>query len=223
MSKATFYHKVGQLDYKELMEFLEHNHTELTIKVSHQFTKALVTQIKAHKYICINKFSDFEFSNEPVSCLFHFKDEIYFFSTFLNNAKAEYHLDLPAEIFQLQRRNDFRVSMPIGHPHICKINYVRGNPKNIQAEIRDLSMGGCQLSVPAYQLEISQGNKFDISLQVDKFEFPRLNLTAKHVKHIKDQDVLLIGAKFDDLGDDSREMQGLLMYLHRKTRSSNNE
>jgi c-di-GMP-binding flagellar brake protein YcgR len=223
MSTELVYKKIGQLDFKELVEFLEHNNTEIIIKVNSQFTKAHVTQIIPEKAICISKFSDYEFSNEPITCLFHFKDEMYFFSTHLNNSKAEYHLDLPSEIFQYQRRNDYRVTMPIGQSYVCKIIFVQGNPKNIQTEIRDLSLGGFQLSVPAYLLNISEGSEFDITLAVDTFEFPQLKMIAKHIKTIEEQDSLLIGAQFVDLANDAREMQGLLMHLHRKSRSSGQE
>ena len=224
MSTTAFYHKVSQLDLKELVDFINHNQTELTIKINRQFVKADVTHIKNDKFFSVLKFHDFEFSNEPVICSFGYKDELYFFNSSLNNSKVEYLIDLPSEIFQLQRRNDFRVTMPIGLPHDCTINYLRGLSKNVKAEVRDLSMGGCQLSVAAYQLEIKQDDEFDIILKVDKFEFARLNLIAKHIKVIKEHDTLLIGASFIDLdGEASNDMRALLMFLDRKTRGKSSE
>ena len=224
MTKTAFYHKVSQLDLKELIEFINHNQTELTLKINRQFVKADVTHIKNEKFFSVLKFHDFEFSNEPVLCSFGYKDELYFFYSFLNNSKVEYLIDIPSEIFQLQRRNDFRVAIPIGLSHDCTINYVRGLPKNIKAEVRDLSMGGCQLSVPAYQLELKQDDEFDIILKIDKFEFSRLNLVARHVKVITEQDILLIGCSFVELdGEASSEMRSLLMFLDRKTRGKSTE
>lgn len=224
MSTTSFYHKVSQLDLKELIEFINHNQTELTIKINRQFVKTDVTHIKNEKFFSVLKFHDFEFSNEPVLCSFGYKDELYFFNSYLNNSKVEYLIDIPSEIFQLQRRNDFRVAMPIGLSHDCTINYVRGLSKNIKAEVRDLSMGGCQLSVHAYQLEIKQDDELDIILKIDKFEFSRLNLVARHVKVIKEQDILLIGCSFVDLdGEVSSELRSLLMFLDRKTRGKSSE
>lgn len=224
MNITAFYHKVSQLDLKELVEFINHNQTELTIKINRQFVKADVTHIKNDKFFSVLKFHDFEFSNEPVICSFGYKDELYFFNSSLNNSKVEYLIDIPTEIFQLQRRNDFRVTVPIGLAHDCTINYVRGLSKNVKAEVRDLSMGGCQLSVAAYQLEIAQDDEFDIILKIDKFEFGRLNLIAKHIKVIKEHDTLLIGASFVELdGEASNDMRALLMYLDRKTRGKSTE
>jgi c-di-GMP-binding flagellar brake protein YcgR len=224
MNITAFYRKVSQLDLKELVDFINHNQTKLTIKINLQFVKADVTHIKNEKFFSVFKFHDFEFSNEPVICSFGYKDELYFFNSSLNNSRVEYLIDIPTEIFQLQRRDDFRVTVPIGLSHDCTINYVRGLSKNVKAEVRDLSMGGCQLSVAAYQLEIAQDDEFDIILKIDKFEFGRLNMIAKHIKVIKEHDTLLIGASFVELdGEASNDMRALLMYLDRKTRGKSTE
>jgi c-di-GMP-binding flagellar brake protein YcgR len=224
MNITAFYRKVSQLDLKELVDFINHNQTKLTIKINLQFVKADVTHIKNEKFFSVLKFHDFEFSNEPVICSFGYKDELYFFNSSLNNSRVEYLIDIPTEIFQLQRRDDFRVTVPIGLSHDCTINYVRGLSKNVKAEVRDLSMGGCQLSVAAYQLEIAQDDEFDIILKIDKFEFGRLNMIVKHIKVIKEHDTLLIGASFVELdGEASNDMRALLMYLDRKTRGKSTE
>lgn len=219
MSANTFYYKVSQLDLKDLVNFLEHNRTELTLKINNQFIKANVNSIKNNKYYSISKFHSFEFSNEPIICTFSHKDDLYFFKSHLNNSKVDYLIDIPTEIYQLQRRNDFRISMPIGTSHTCVINYCRGLAKNVNVEIRDLSLGGCQLSAPAYKIEIQAEDEFDISFKIHQYEFGKIKLKARHVKNIKEQDSLLIGASFIDMdGDNLAELRSLLMYLDRKGR-----
>lgn len=219
MSGNEFYSKVSQLDLKDLIEFIDHNQTELTVKVLNQFVKTSVLQIKNDRQFSIFRFNDFEFSNEPVICYFRRRDDLYFFKSYLNNGKVDYLIDLPEAIYQLQRRNDFRISVPIGTSHICKINYARGLEKNVKAELRDLSLGGCQLSVAAHEIELMAGDKLDISLKIDRFDFTRLDLEVRHIKQIKEQDCLLIGASFVNLdGENLTEMRGLLMFLDRKSR-----
>jgi c-di-GMP-binding flagellar brake protein YcgR len=219
MSSKGFYSKVGDLDLKELVSFIDHNQTELILKISDQFVKASVTHIKNDKYFSIFRFHNFDFSNEPVTCCFHSRDEIYFFKSYINSAKAEYIIDLPTEIFQLQRRNDFRISMPIGLPHTCVINFINGSQKNINVEMRDLSLGGCQLNAPAYETEIKTDDEIFIHLKIDRFEFAQLRLKARHCKIIKEQDSMLIGASFVDLdGENLSELRALLMFLDRKSR-----
>ena len=219
MSSNIFYYKVSQLDLKELVNFIEHNRTELTIKINNQFIKTRVNSIKNLKQFSISKFHSFEFSNEQVICTFSFKDDLYFFKSFLNNSKVEYLIDLPDSIFQLQRRNDFRISMPIGTSHTCVINYCRGIAKNVNVEIRDLSLGGCQLSAPAYKIEMQSDDEFDITFKIHQYNFINIKLKARHVKMIKEQDSLLIGASFLEMDSENQsELRSLLMYLDRKGR-----
>jgi c-di-GMP-binding flagellar brake protein YcgR len=215
----SYYQTISELNLKELVSFIDHNQTEIVIKISNQFVKTNVNHIKNEKYFSILKFHSFDFSNEPITCLFQSKDEIYFFYSYINTSKAECTIDLPSEIYQLQRRNDFRVSMPIGLPHTCEIIYVNGVQKNIEVEIRDLSLGGCQLSTPAYKSEINSDDEFSMKLKIDRFEFAELHLKARHCKTIKEQDSLLIGASFLDISNDNlSDMRALLMFLDRKTR-----
>lgn len=219
MNSEYFYQRVGQFEHKELIDFIDHNQTELIIKINKQFIKVSVNYIKSEKFFSLLKFNEFDFSNEPVTCTFRYKDDIYLFTSYLSSSKVDYTIEIPSDIYQLQRRNDFRISMPIGLQQDCKINYARGIIKNVKAEIRDLSMGGCQISVAAFELEMAIGDTFDIDLKIDRFEFSKLNLTCRHVKVIKDQDTLLIGAGFDNLdGEYLNEMQSLLMFIDRKSR-----
>lgn len=221
MSSDSYYNKVGQIEHKELVEFIDHNQTALTIKINNQFVKTSVNYVKGN-YFSLLKFHTYDFYNEPISCVFRYKDDIYMFTSYLRSSKVDYLIDIPPDIFQLQRRNDFRVSIPIGLPQDCLIKYARGIAKNVKAEIRDLSMGGCQISTAAFDIEMTAGDEFEVSLKLDKFDFPQLKMTARHVKRIEEQDTLLIGASFEPLdGDSLNDMRSLLMYIDRRSRGKN--
>ena len=219
MSSKQFYQRVNGLDLKDLVDFIDHSQAQLIIKISNQFVKTNVNHIKNGKHFSIFKFHTFEFSNEPITCCFQSRDEIYFFYSHLNSLKVEYTIDIPEEIFQLQRRNDFRVSMPIGLPHTCTIKHINGIAKDIQVDLRDLSLGGCQVSAPAFKVEIKADDEFEMYLKIDRFEFPKIRLKARHCKTITEQDSVLIGASFIDLdGEYLTDMRALLMFLDRKAR-----
>lgn len=219
MSKDTFYEKLGDMALKEIIAFLDHNQTELTIKINGQYVKAGINYIKNDKYFSVLRFNAFDFSNEPVLCSFQIKEERYFFNSFLNSTKLDYTIDLPEAIFHLQRRNDFRVSMPMGIPYTCIITAQNGIQKSVEAEVRDISMGGFQLSAPAYQLETRTNDLLDVKFVIDRYEFPRIEVEARHIKFLEDQDTLLIGASFKDLsGDAATEMRSVLMFLDRAQR-----
>ena len=218
MSKDTFYEKIGEMAMKEIIAFLDHNQTELTIKINGQYVKANVNYIKNQKSFSILRFNAFDFANEPVLCSFQKKDDLYFFNSYLSSSKLDYTIEIPKDIFHLQRRNDFRVTVPTGVQYKCTITAQNGIFKSVPAELRDLSMAGCQIAVPAYQLETKKDDVLDVKLEMDSYEFNRIELTARHVKYFEDQNLLLIGCSFKVTGEEATDLRAVLMYLDRTQR-----
>ncbi|MEQ1723537.1 MAG: PilZ domain-containing protein [Pseudobdellovibrio sp.] len=223
MSTPTFFNKISQVSMTELLEFLGHNQTEITIKIINQYIKTNINSRKSEKALSVLKFSSYDFSNEPIICSFQTKEDRYFFKSYLNSNNSDYSIEVPDEVFQLQRRNDFRVSMPMGVVYTCEIRNINGSTKAIKAEIRDMSLGGCQVSV-AGGSEVKKDDEVDLYVKLDKFEFAKLPLNVKHVKNIEGQNTLLIGASFFQLGGAlTSELQSMLMHLDRVQRGKANQ
>jgi len=212
----SFFNKISQVSQVELINFLGHNQSELTLKIANQYIKVNVNTLKSNKYLSLLKFSDFHFKNEPVICLFTIKEEVYFFKSLLNNTNADYAIDFPTDIYQLQRRNDYRVSIPVGLYYESEIRILNAQSKKIKIEVRDISLGGCQLLVKKSSDEFKSEDKIELYIKIDRFEFTQLTMTVKHVKVVESQNYSLIGASFTDLtGSTISEMQALLMHLDR--------
>lgn len=223
MSIQSFFNKIGQVSASELLEFLDHNQSEITIKIVNQHIKTNINSLKNNKHISLMKFSSYDFSNEPVICTFQVKEDRYFFKSHLSSTNIDYIVEVPSEIFQLQRRNDYRVSMPVGVVYKCEIRNVNGVKTTTKAEIRDMSLGGCQISVNG-TTEIKQNDEVDLYIKLDKFEFPKLPLTAKHIKFIEAQGTTLIGASYYQPGGTLiADLQSMLMYLDRVHRGKAKE
>ncbi|MBY0553750.1 PilZ domain-containing protein [bacterium] len=223
MSIQSFFNKIGQVSASELLEFLDHNQSEITIKIVNQHIKTNINSLKNNKHISLMKFSSYDFSNEPVICTFQVKEDRYFFKSHLSSTNIDYIVEVPSEIFQLQRRNDYRVSMPVGVVYKCEIRDVNGVKTTTKAEIRDMSLGGCQISVNG-TVEIKQNDELDLYIKLDKFEFPKLPLTAKHIKFIEAQGTTLIGASYyQPSGTLIADLQSMLMHLDRVHRGKAKE
>ena len=215
----SFFNKTSQVTMNELIDFLDHNQTEITIKVLGQYIKTNIQAKKNNKYLSLFKFSTYEFSNEPITCIFQVKEDRYFFKSFLNNTTVDYTIEVPTEIYELQRRNDYRVSMPLGVFYKCEIIRINELKKNIKTEIRDMSMGGCQISIAGITSDIKQNDELVLYLKVDKFEFQKIAITAKHIKFIESQNTSLIGASLTEPDSELHsELQSMLMYLDRVQR-----
>lgn len=223
MGVQSFFNRIGEVTTKELLEFLDHNQTEITIKIVSQHVKTNINSRKNEKHLSVMKFSSYDFSNEPIICSFQVKEDRYFFKSHLSSTNIDYVVEVPDEIFQLQRRNDYRVSMPVGVVYKCEIRNINGVNSTIKAEIRDMSLGGCQISVSGIT-EIKQNDEVDLYLKLDKFEFPKLPLTAKHVKVIEGQNSTLIGASYyQPSGPLIADLQSMLMHLDRVHRGKAKE
>lgn len=219
MSDESFYNKIDQVALKDVIDFLDHNKSEITVKILGQYIKTTVNSRKNEKQLSLPKFDSFEFSNEPVSCTFQIKDDRYFFKSFLTNGSAEYCIDIPANIYQLQRRSDYRVVVPIGVNYKCKILAVNENKALISVELRDISLGGCLISIPGLSSDYNVSDKLEIFLQLDKFEFQKLQIEIKHLKHVETQNTTLIGSAFTDPESDMRsQLLAMLMHLDRVKR-----
>lgn len=216
MSNPSFFNKISQVSMDELMEFLDHNQSEITIKVLRQYIKTNIHSKKSNRLLSLFKFSSHQFSNEPITCIFQVKDDRYFFVSHLNYTNTDYTIEIPAEIYQLQRRNDYRATMPMGVVYTCEIKSINGVKTDIKTEIRDMSLGGTQLSVAGISSDIKAGDELSLHLKLDKFEFQNLLLTAKHIKFIDTQNTSLIGASL--VAPHSTvlsELQAMLMHLDR--------
>ena len=219
MSDESFYNKIDQVALKDAIDFLDHNNSEITIKILGQYIKTNVNSRKNEKQLSLPKFDSFEFSNEPVSCVFQIKDDRYFFRSFLTNGLAEYNIDIPAEIYQLQRRSDYRVVMPIGVNYKCKIVGHNDSKALISIEIRDISLGGCLISIPGLTSDYNVNDKLDLFLQLDKFEFQKIPAVIKHIRHVDSQNNTLLGSAFEDPESEMRsQLLAMLMHLDRVKR-----
>lgn len=218
MSTQTFFNKISQVSTKELIDFLDHNKTEIIIKVLGQYIKTNIHSKKSDKHLSLplSAFNSAEYFNEAVTCNFHYKEDRYFFKSHLNKTNSDYTLEVPSEIYQLQRRNNYRVAMPIGIVYKCEITKVNGVKSNISAEIRDISLGGCQISIAGITSDIRQNDEFVLYLKLGEYEFQNLVLNAIHLKFIDSQNTTLIGASLQEPESDMlSELQSMLMYLDR--------
>lgn len=219
MNQQSFFNKISQVAFNELIDFLGHNQTEIVIKIQNQYIKTNISAKKSDKNFALPRFSPHDFSNEKVTCSFQVNEDLYFFKSHLNTAQNDFSLAIPeGGFYQLQRRNNYRVSFPVGLIYTSAIKHINGVSKNIKIEIRDISLGGCQIAVSGSGADtlVKQNDELSVYLKLDRFEFNQLDMTAKHVKTIEAQDSVLIGCSFDELSASLlSELQAMLMFLDR--------
>ncbi|MEK6627484.1 MAG: PilZ domain-containing protein [Bdellovibrionota bacterium] len=216
MDEQTFFNKVSQVTLNELVDFMVHNQIELNIKVDDQYIKTTVHTKKNTKLMTLVKFSTEEFNNKSVTCLLRIGDDKYLFKSFLSNNKASCLIEIPREILYFQRRSDFRAPVPTGVHYKCEVIGINGTRARIKAEIRDMSLGGCQISVDGLTSDIKPDDELELYIKLNKFEFQKLLVIAKHIKPSDVQNTTLIGASLLEPDSELKsELQSMMLYLDR--------
>ncbi len=224
MNNKTFFTKLDNAKKIEILDFLIHNSTPIVLKVKNEHYKSKILNRTKKGFFSIYKFSLINFNQENVMCSFSIRDEKYFFKSMLSYDSDEFRIDIPVEVFQLQRRNDFRINIPIGLSYICEIKRMAYPKGPFKVELRDISLGGCQIAFPSKLTTVDDGSDIDLKIIMNQFENDKIPCTAKHIKKIEKAEMTIIGLKFfDPSAELLTDLQGLLVYLDRVHRGKGYE
>ena len=219
-----FYTLLDKLKQKETLDFLQHNQTMITIKVKKEFHKSRILAAKNNQEFLIFRFNFEKYENDPVVCSFEINAEKYFFSSLMKTSQSDISLTVPTEVFQLQRRNDFRIMVPVGHPYTCTIRELNGRPLNMDVELRDLSLAGCQIVLPKNNLSIQRDMELEFELKMNNLEREKILCRVRHVDILQKTSKTQIGLEFKNSDADFlTDLQGLLVQLDRIHRGKSYE
>ncbi len=219
-----FYTLLDQMSFKEALEFLAHNLSEVTLKIGSRHFKSKILARKSTNQFFIYKFNFEPYLDQDVTCSFEISAEKYYFKTYLTAAAGELMLAVPDEIFKLQRRNDFRVSVPASISYTCEIIGINGSPAKLKADIRDLSLGGCQLVVKIIGTAFHDGDELFLRLKINSFDWDRISCTSQRVVSKNADAKYSIGVRFlETSAAFATDMQSLLVQLDRVHRGKSYE
>lgn len=221
MSTQSFFNIIDQVARKDLIDFVNHNKTEFTLKILNQYVKTKVLYKKNDTHLSLNKFGFYEFSNELTICSFQVNGEKYLFRSHLSSTTSDYVLEIPQDIYQLQRRNHYRVAMPASQSHTCEITTPVHPKAKTKVVMRNISLGGCSFTID-HMAEINQNDSINLSMIVDKFSFEKIPLTVKRARYLVEIDTTMVACSFDKPDAELlTELQSLLMFLDRVQRGKN--
>jgi len=220
LSQQSFFIKIKPDKKDELVRYITNNHSEISLKIADLFLKSKIknqpgsTSWNLEPLTMTNKLI-----NEEVVCTFDTKEDKYIFKTTLNASQGQANLNVPAEIFRIQRRNDFRVDIPTEVKYTCKIRTVNKKTVNVDVTLEDLSLGGCKVTLPENVYKMESNCQLELTLQMNQFESDELKAISRNVKLIENQNVQRIGLQFlTPDADTLADLHALLVYLDRVKR-----
>jgi len=112
-------------------------------------------------------------------CQFALSGEKYFFKSELDYRLNRYLLDLQGELYQLQRRQSYRIRVPLSTRSGVDIIH---NKKTYKAVPVDVSTGGCRLQFAVDKLEWKADDKVELYLKIGDREPLQLSGSVRHVR-----------------------------------------
>lgn len=220
-NNTQYFVPIDQLQFDEIIEVLSTRNIEVAVKMYDLHARSsFVTPIKP-RTLAITKKVPYNYERLEILCSFEVKNDRYFFKTRGSSEDNVFVLNYPDEICKLQRRNDFRVTVP--HTVSQKVE-IEGK-RDLKIEVRDLSLGGCQIAIRLPKaLEIPPDKFMRLSLQVLDFEEPKLDCEIRFSKYIEETKTALVGLKFIDLpSDQTTSLQNTLIQIDRILRGKNQD
>lgn len=219
-----FYNLIDATKFKETIDFLEHNHTDITLKIRSKHVRSKIVVKKNDRELLIYKFNFEDFVSEPVICSFEINAEKYFFKSEITTRQLNLVMQIPLEIFQLQRRDDFRIVVPTGSNYECSIRTIDGRPIKLPAEVRDLSLGGCQIGFVKPEYPLMRDTEIGFNFKMHHLDRENIYCSVRHIEPINRDKKILVGLKFKSSDADFlADMQALLVHLDRVHRGKTYE
>jgi c-di-GMP-binding flagellar brake protein YcgR len=159
--------------------------------------------------------------NQEVIVTFQIGQEKYFMKTTFKPHKFERHFMMSIEpaLFKLQRRNSFRIQIPIEYMARIYIHTVDGKTSSQKFPLFDLSGGGLSFEIPSnIPFHLQKDQNIEGELEVGGRFKKRFAAVVRHVAKVGSQGSGLskIGTEFTRIGAiDQQEIVNTVMDIHR--------
>lgn len=219
MTQPNFFSQVESEKRVSAIDFLQKSGGDLRIKIRNENYRSKILEKKGESQYSIYKFIPGNFNNQEATFSFDGQEGKFFFRGSVTTVGSDLILTIPTEIFQLVRRNDFRIDLPSQNEYPCAIMAVNGKKKAtpIPAELRNISLGGCQVWVQTSDIVPNKDDEIWLNLTIKNFEWENIKGLAKQIRPANEKgDLTVLGLQFKDPDAEFlTEVQSALMYLDR--------
>ena len=219
MSEKQFFNILLDYEKNNLISYIQKNNIECSFKIYDTYIRSQFLKTQKNE-IQVFKKNTFKISSEKIIVTFESVGDQYFFESTAysaeENTDSKLFIEVPAAIYKLQRRNDFRVSIP---SHLKPLIKLKDYPE-LKAEIRDLSLGGCRIALKTdFKLDLQLDYETQIHIKILDFEEKNLHIHIKFIDHIVDAKTTVLGLQFSTLdSDQSATMRNTLLQIDRMLR-----
>lgn len=224
-NSTHFNNSVDEKTKIELFKMLATTKTNVKIYMDQKIFESVTyptTDISKVAVICSNSATDQAFKmGKELTCHFSLHNEIYFFSSKTSFTDAAIVFSMPAVLYKIQRRDNFRVFVPKSMTQHLEIVGI----KQLKVSLVDLSLGGCKINAQyadaSYISNLKAGA--EIAMKMTFLGFENQTIYCK-VKFLKDNSITRtasIGLEFEKLkAEEIQIMQANIFKIDRLNRQS---
>lgn len=155
---------------------------------------------------------------QSMLCSFEVLGEKYFFQSTLSKQDIEnYSIPLPKSIYQLQRRQTFRIKIPPSYKGTAVIQKVNDTVTKINSKILDISSGGCKLLYNNQIFSIKEADTVECQINIGTRDPLFFKAKVKYHKPEGNKNESGIGIEFENLKPaDEQKLVSVTMDLYRE-------
>ncbi len=178
--------------HKDIVSYITENNVEVTFKVYDIHTKSSFVKVDGSDLAIFKKFP-YDYETTSIFCTFTCGGEPHFFRAKMTTSDNYYLVKYPEKIYKIQRRTNFRFSVPMNLSHEFKI---LDHPR-FKYELQDISLGGCKVGIKTTS-EIDLPIESDIRIWVQLLEFGGVTVdaTVAFTKFYQEINTQVVGIKF---------------------------
>jgi len=211
-----FYNAIDKETVVPLLEQAIREKVEVVLKIHDAHHRTRFAAKKSLDQISLIRFIPVSFQDERVTISFEVDRRKYFFKTSLSSKGDDISIKVPAEVFKLQRRNNFRVVIPDGVKYTAEIKTINGKRASEKFEMRDISLGGCQIVFNKPKLMVNKNDEVQFNLQMLDVENELITCQVKHLLSFAGESKLQAGLEFVNPDSDFlTDLQSLMIHLDR--------
>lgn len=212
MSDNQYFVPVDAMELKEVLEFLFNKNTEVNVKVGSSHTKTNFVPTQKKQLTLINRFQT-KFTRQQIVCNFEIKGDQFFFKSQCETDDHGILVDPPEKIYKLQRRNNFRINIPLTLPQTTQIK----EKPQLKVICRNISLGGALLSLSTSKSDDFKLNDIiHVSISIYDFQEKNIESIVRFVEFKEHSQTVLMGVQFLELDSDQNSiLQATLIKIDR--------
>jgi hypothetical protein len=179
--------------YKDVVRYISENNVEVIFKVYDIHSKSSFVQVNGAELAIFKKYS-YDYETTSILCTFNYEGERRFFRAKMSTTDNYYLVKFPEKIYKIQRRNDFRFTLPPNMKYEFKILDLQP----LEYELRDVSLGGCKVAIKTTSeipdLKLEQEIRVWMSLL--DFGGVTIDATVAFTRFMQEINTQVVGIKF---------------------------